>query len=141
MKEFVYNPSDAYISKILVKRKRKNNLETEAVTEVKLYSSSKKIGYNYYQCNLAAIVRISYDNKEKFFGYRKYYAQEKFDAAIKHLYEDRIYKCMKEKGLSAIIYTEVSDVEDELNGLLTYDREVIKVSPEMMKAANEKLKL
>ena len=80
-------------------------------------------------------------NKEKFFGYRKYYAQEKFDAAIKHLYEDRIYKCMKEKGLSAIIYTEVSDVEDELNGLLTYDREVVKVSPEMMKAANEKLKL
>ncbi len=80
-------------------------------------------------------------NKEKFFGYRKYYAQEKFDAAIKHLYEDRIYKCMKEKGLSATIYTEVSDVEDELNGLLTYDREVIKVSPEMMKAANEKLKL
>ncbi len=80
-------------------------------------------------------------NKEKFFGYRKYYTQEKFDAAIKHLYEDRIYKCMKEKGLSAIIYTEVSDVEDELNGLLTYDREVVKVSPEMMKAANEKLKL
>ena len=80
-------------------------------------------------------------NKEKFFGYRKYYTQEKFDAAIKHLYEDRIYKCMKEKGLSATIYTEVSDVEDELNGLLTYDREVIKVSPEMMKAANAKLKL
>jgi hypothetical protein len=48
---------------------------------------------------------------------------------------------MKEKGLSATIYTEVSDVEDELNGLLTYDREVIKVSPEMMKAANAKLKL
>lgn len=68
MKEFVYNPSDAYISKILVNRKRKNNLETEAVTEVKLYSSSKKICCNYYQCNLAAIVRISYDNKEKFFA-------------------------------------------------------------------------
>jgi beta-galactosidase/beta-glucuronidase len=80
-------------------------------------------------------------NKEKFFGYRKYYAQEKFDAAIKHLYEDRIYKCMKEKGLSAIIYTEVSDVEDELNGLLTYDREVVKVSEDMMRAANAKLKL
>ncbi len=49
-------------------------------------------------------------------------------------------ECMKEKGLSAIIYTEVSDVEDKLNGLLAYDCEVIKVSPEMMKAANEKLK-
>lgn len=68
MKEFVYNPSDAYISKILVNRKRKNNLETEAVTEVKLYSSSKKIGYNYYQCNLGAIVRIFYDNEQRFFA-------------------------------------------------------------------------
>lgn len=68
MKEFVYHSSDVYISKILVNRKRKNNLEIDAVTEVKLYSSSKKIGYNYYQCNLAAIVRISYDNKERFFA-------------------------------------------------------------------------
>lgn len=79
-------------------------------------------------------------NKDKFFGYRKYYSQEKFDAAIKNLYENRIYNCMKNKGLSAIIYTEVSDVEDECNGLLTYDREVIKITPEVMKAANEKLK-
>ena len=47
---------------------------------------------------------------------------------------------MKNKGLSAIIYTEVSDVEDECNGLLTYDREVVKVTPAVMKAANEKLK-
>ncbi len=80
-------------------------------------------------------------NKEKFFGYRKYYSQEKFDEAIRHLYEDRIYSCVKNKGLSAIIYTEVSDVEDECNGLLSYDREILKVSPEMMKKANAKLKL
>jgi hypothetical protein len=77
---------------------------------------------------------------DKFFGYRKYYNQESFDNAIAHLYENRIYNCMKNKGLSAIIYTEVSDVEDECNGLLTYDREVIKITPEVMKAANEKLK-
>ena len=80
-------------------------------------------------------------NKDKFFGYRKYYTQEKFDEAIRHLYEDRILKCVKEKGLSAIIYTEVSDVEDECNGLLTYDREIIKITPSVMIAANEKLKL
>ena len=48
---------------------------------------------------------------------------------------------MKNKGLSAIIYTEVSDVEDECNGLLTYDRKVVKITPEVMKAANSKLKL
>ena len=79
-------------------------------------------------------------NKDKFFGYRKYFKQESFDNAIKNLYENRIYNCMKNKGLSAIIYTEVSDVEDECNGLLTYDREIIKITPEVMKAANEKLK-
>ncbi|MBO5896906.1 MAG: glycoside hydrolase family 2, partial [Clostridia bacterium] len=79
-------------------------------------------------------------NTEKFFGYRKYYSQEKFDDAVANLYENRIYNCMKNKGLSAIIYTEVSDVEDECNGLLTYDREVIKITPEVMKRANEKLK-
>ncbi len=80
-------------------------------------------------------------NKDKFFGYRKYYNQEKFDEAIRRLYEERILKCVKNKGLSAIIYTEVSDVEDECNGILTYDREVLKVNPEMMKSANAKLKL
>jgi len=79
-------------------------------------------------------------NKDKFFGYRKYFNQESFDKAIKNLYENRIYNCMVNKGLSAIIYTEVSDVEDECNGLLTYDREVIKITPEVMKEANAKLK-
>lgn len=35
-----------------------------------------------------------------------------------------------EKGLSAIIYTQLSDVEEEVNGLMTYDREVVKVDSE-----------
>ena len=39
---------------------------------------------------------------------------------------------MVKKGLSAAILTQVSDVEDETNGLVTYDRKVIKVSPETM---------
>lgn len=80
-------------------------------------------------------------NKSKFFGYRKYYDQEKFDDAIRNLYENRILNCIKEKGLSAIIYTEVSDVEDECNGLLSYDREVVKITPEVMKDINSKIKL
>ena len=80
-------------------------------------------------------------NKKKFFGYRKYYDQEKFDEAIRNLYENRILRCIKDKGLSALIYTEVSDVEDECNGLLTYDREVIKITPEVMKDINSKIKL
>ena len=34
------------------------------------------------------------------------------------------------KGLSASIYTQLSDVEDELNGFTTFDREVIKIKPD-----------
>ena len=33
-------------------------------------------------------------------------------------------------GLSALVYTQVSDVEDEINGLLTYDRKVTKLDRE-----------
>ena len=35
-------------------------------------------------------------------------------------------------GLCAAIYTQVSDVEDEINGLLTYDRKVEKLQSEDM---------
>ena len=34
---------------------------------------------------------------------------------------------LKKKGLSGAVYTQVSDVEEEGNGLMTYDRKVIKV--------------
>ena len=42
------------------------------------------------------------------------------------------------KGLSAIIYTQLSDVEDELNGFVTFDREVTKIDPSLIKEVNEK---
>ena len=43
-----------------------------------------------------------------------------------------------EKGLSAAVYTETSDVETEVNGWLTYDR-LLKVDPAKLKAINDKL--
>lgn len=36
-------------------------------------------------------------------------------------------------GLAASIYTQLSDVEDELNGFVTFDREVVKVNPKLLK--------
>jgi hypothetical protein len=38
-------------------------------------------------------------------------------------------------GLSGTVYTQLSDVEDEHNGLLTYDREVLKVDADVIRAA------
>lgn len=42
-------------------------------------------------------------------------------------------------GLSAAVYTQTTDVEQETNGLMTYDRKVIKVPVEKLKAVNDKL--
>ncbi|WP_405014703.1 AbfB domain-containing protein [Kitasatospora sp. NBC_01539] len=39
-------------------------------------------------------------------------------------------------GLSASVYTEITDVENEANGLLTYDRQVVKVDQNRVRAAN-----
>lgn len=43
------------------------------------------------------------------------------------------------KGLSAIIYTQLSDVEDECNGFVTFDREVVKFEPSKIKAILDKV--
>ena len=42
-------------------------------------------------------------------------------------------------GVSGAIYTQTTDVESEINGLITYDRAEIKVIKERIKSANEKL--
>ena len=43
------------------------------------------------------------------------------------------------KGLSAAVYTQLTDVEGEINGLVTYDREVLKIDEGMLVAAHEAL--
>ena len=43
------------------------------------------------------------------------------------------------KGLSATVYTQVSDVEFEVNGMLTYDREIVKLDEDTVREMNEKL--
>ena len=43
-------------------------------------------------------------------------------------------------GLAATIYTQLSDVEDELNGFITFDRQVIKIDPQLVKKINDRIK-
>ena len=77
-------------------------------------------------------------NEEKFFGYKKFKTKEKFVNALKDLYNKKILPLIS-KGLSGAIYTQVSDVEEEINGLVTYDRKVIKIPVDEMKKLNENL--
>lgn len=62
------------------------------------------------------------------YGYRIYLTVEEVNAAYKKLMEQEI-RGMIRQGLSASVYTQLTDVEDEVNGLLTYDRKLCKVSP------------
>ena len=66
------------------------------------------------------------------YGYRFFGEQTDFENALIKLYEDEIIPAV-EKGLCGAVYTQVSDVEDETNGLLSYDRKVCKVSGERMR--------
>jgi hypothetical protein len=68
-------------------------------------------------------------NLRKTYGYRFFDKQEEFEEALYSLYLDEIVPAV-EKGLCGAIYTQVSDIEDETNGLLSYDRRVLKVDVE-----------
>lgn len=72
------------------------------------------------------------------FGYRKYRSREKLQTAFEKLYVHQVMKLLP-KGLSAIIYTQLSDVEDEVNGLVTYDRKVVKFNIERVNNINQSL--
>ena len=46
---------------------------------------------------------------------------------------------LKKKGLAAAVYTQTTDVETEVNGMMTYDRKIIKLDVDKLKAMHEQL--
>ena len=77
-------------------------------------------------------------SKEKEFGYKVFKTQEEFIVAMKKLYLKKL-KPLIAKGLCACVYTQVSDVEEEINGLVTFDRKVVKMPIEEMRALNDEI--
>ncbi|MBQ7002147.1 MAG: glycoside hydrolase family 2 [Oscillospiraceae bacterium] len=77
-------------------------------------------------------------NPDKSYGYGGCETLDDLNQAVETLYREEIIPCI-ERGLCAAIYTQVSDVEDEINGLLTYDRKVEKLRPEVMRPVAEAL--
>ncbi len=75
---------------------------------------------------------------EKEFGYKKFKTEEELVQALRVLYLKKL-KPLIVKGLCAAIYTQVSDVEEEINGLVTYDRAVQKVPTAAMREINDAL--
>ena len=70
-------------------------------------------------------------NPDKSYGYGGCKHKEELNTAVVKLYMDEVLPCIKQ-GLCGAVYTQVSDVEDEINGVVTYDRKIVKLNPEMM---------
>ena len=66
-------------------------------------------------------------NTEKTYGYGKFADPGDWNDAVEKLYLEQVVPAYK-AGLCAAVYTQVSDVEDETNGLMTYDRRVCKAN-------------
>lgn len=75
---------------------------------------------------------------EKEFGYKHYHSKEELTANYRRLWEEEIYPNL-EHGLCSAIYTQTSDIEEEINGLMTYDREIDKLILEEVQALNQRL--
>ena len=70
-------------------------------------------------------------NPDKTYGYGKFQDLQSYRDAVEQLYIQQVLPAVQ-KGLCGAIYTQLSDVEDETNGILTYDRKVTKLDPEQM---------
>lgn len=75
---------------------------------------------------------------KKKFGYRHYASREDLTAGYRRLIEEEVIPNVA-RGLSAAIYTQLSDIETEINGVMTYDREVVKIDPDTIRELNRKL--
>lgn len=75
---------------------------------------------------------------EKEFGYQHYNSKEELTANYKRLWEEEIYPNL-EHGLCSAIYTQTSDIEEEINGVMTYDREVDKLIVDEVLKLNQRL--
>lgn len=77
---------------------------------------------------------------DKPFGYRMFQSAGEYMDALALLYEKEIIPCLEKQSLSAAVYTQVSDVEDEVNGILTFDRKACKVDVPRMQRINGRLR-
>ena len=121
-------------------RRKKTDVDSRHVyfRKVKLRGDGKKplvlseFGGKTYQCDGHVF------HPGKTYGYGGCKTLEELAAALEELYLQEVLPCVK-KGLCAAVYTQVSDVEDEINGILSYDRRICKLTPETMLPIAEKL--
>ena len=76
-------------------------------------------------------------NLDKTYGYRHFKTAKELENALVALYEKEIIPQIESSGLCVTVLTQVSDVEDETNGILTYDRRAMKVNANKMRSVSQ----
>ena len=110
----------------ITSRKRKSKLPNQPFLYSEIGGLGLKLdGHSYFEGNFS---HYNSDTKE---GLEKKYIK---------LFEKNMYKAKDKYGLVGTIYTEVSDCEDEYNGIFTFDRSVLKIDENIIKRINERLK-
>lgn len=113
------NSKHIYFRKIRLKSDKKRAL---AVTEFGGYSLAIK----------------GHESSAKKFGYKIFKTKQELTKAYLKLYETEIIPEIYKNGLSATVYTELTDIEDEMNGIFTFDR-VLKIDANSLITINEKV--
>jgi hypothetical protein len=75
--------------------------------------------------------------QDRNWGYIQFKNSEEVTA--KYVSYARDLKDLVKRGFSAAVYTQTTDVESEVNGLMTYDRKVIKINETAVREANQKV--
>lgn len=84
------------------------------------------------------VIEGHFYSKYNSYGYGTMDSEEQLTAEIRAMYEIMVLPAI-EQGLCGCVYTQLSDVEDEVNGLYTYDRKICKVTKEPMQKLAEKI--
>ena len=77
-------------------------------------------------------------NPDKVYGYGSCKDTEELTDRIVKMYEAMVLPGIP-GGVCGCVYTQLSDVEDEINGMYTYDREICKVNKEKMKGLSDRI--
>ena len=104
-------------------KQKKSDVESDHIyfKKIKIKKSDRPIVISEFGGYSFKLEPNHYFNKKQNYGYRFFKDQSELEKAIHELYDTQIKPYVK-KGLCAAIYTQLSDVEDETNGFLTYDR-------------------
>ena len=88
--------------------------------------------------NLVKQIQEGLEKKDGYCPCKIFKTPEKLLKAYKELYENQVIPEIIKNGLSATVYTELTDIEDEMNGILTFDR-VLKIDKDELIKLNEKV--